>query len=385
MRTLMDRATTQKRMTAKPWIVGAAVVAVLFSACGGGAGAPTASAAATQAAATTAAATPAALLSTQAGSIGATWIRWDKASCKYQDAPKGGDTWTAVLRMPTTPFTLGFGTQGEGIALLDALNASMKATAAKVGVPLAYANYNTLNSTTDVITQAQTIALRKPDAVISFNVLTAQIPAVNALFGCTPIVQITAPAPNTVVFGASSSDVGKTEGQYLADYAKKQNWPAGSITVLGLQTPSLGASIGERITLCQSAVQSLMPGAKVDNLPSVASTTADAQTKTTDWLTAHPNDHNVLVCTISDIYAFGVANAFKGANRAQDGVVVGAGGGTDAIATIKGGGPYLGSVDFGWGKYPDYLIPLDQDILEGKAVPSEIHQKLTVLDKSNVN
>lgn len=385
MRSLTSRVTRTKPMTAKPWIVGATVGAVLLSACGGGTTAPATSAAATQAGATTAAATPAALLSTQAGSIGSTWVRWDKAACKYQEAAKPGDTWTAVLRMPSTPFTLGFGTQGEGIALLDALNGAMKATAARVGVPLVYANYNTLNSTTDVITQAQTIALRKPDAVISFNVLTAQIPAVNTLFGCTPIVQITAPAPNTVVFGASSSDVGKTEGQYLADYAKKQNWAAGSVTVLGLQTPSLGASIGERITLCQSTVQSLLPGAKVDNLPSVASTTADAQTKVTDWLTAHPNDKNVLVCTISDIYAFGVANAFKGANRAQDGVVVGAGGGTDAITTIKGGGPYLGSVDFGWSKYPDYLVPLVQDILEGKAVPSEIHQKLTVLDKSNVN
>lgn len=357
------------------WLVAAAMGAVVLSACGSSGSSSTPNAPAGN------------LLTTEPGSIGSDWVTWDKKACKYVPASSHPASWTAELRKPAKPFKLGFGEQGEGQVLLDAFNQNMKDDATKVGIPLFVGNYNTLNSSTDVVTQAQAIALRNPDIVVSFNVLTAQLQAVNSLYSakCIPIIQITAPAPNTIVFGASNSDVGKTEGGYLAAYAKKQNWDGASTVVMGLQTPSLGAEIGKRITDCETAVSSALSGVKVDNLPQVASNTADAQTKMTDWLTAHPTSHHVLVCTISDIYAIGVANALKGSNRAQDGAVVGAGGGSDATSTIKAGGPMIGTVDFGWGHYADYLIPLAEDVLSGKVVPTEIHQKMSVLDKTNIS
>jgi ribose transport system substrate-binding protein len=320
------------------------------------------------------------------GSTSDAWVVWDKLSCTYKPAVKHPDKWVAVLRKPARPMRLGFGEQGEGQVLLDAFNASMKAVTAQVGIELIIGNYN-LPSTTDAVTQAQAIALRGPSVVVSFNVLTAVMQAVNGNYsrGCVPIIQVTAPAPNTIVFGASNSDVGKTEGNYLAAYVKQHNWQPATVTVLGLQSPGLGESIGLRIGDCQRAVQAALPGVKVDNLASVSPSTADAQTKTTDWLTAHPNDHHVLVCSIADIFAIGAANAFKGANRSDDGVVMGAGGGADATTTIKAGGPMVGTVDFGWGRYGEYLVPLAEDVFEGKPVPTEIHQQLRVLDKSNIS
>ncbi|HLN12553.1 MAG TPA: sugar ABC transporter substrate-binding protein [bacterium] len=328
---------------------------------------------------------PQVISTVEPGSTSDTWVVWDKLSCSYKPASTHPVKWVAVLRQPLRPMRIGFGEQGEGQPLLDAFNNGMKAVTQKLGIPLLIGNY-ALPSTTEPVTQAQAIELRGPSVVISFNVLTAVMQAVNGIYarGCTPVIQVTAPAPNTVVFGASNSDVGKAEGQYLAAYVKQHNWAANTVTVLGLQDPGLGESIGLRISDCQAAVQAALPGVRVDNLPSVAPSTADAQTKTTDWLTAHPNDHHVLVCTIADIFAIGATNAFQGANRTADGVVMGAGGGSDATPVIKAGGAFVGTVDFGWGGYANYLVPLAMDIFEDKPVPTEIHQQLHVLDKSNI-
>ena len=45
----------------------------------------------------------------------------------------------------------------------------------------------------------------------------------------------------------------------------------------------------------------------------------------------------------------------------------------------------VGSIDFAYNHYADYLIPLAEDIVDGKAVPTEVHQQLAVLDKTNVS
>ena len=328
---------------------------------------------------------PQAISTVQPGSTSDTWVVWDKLTCSYKPAATHPAKWVAVLRQPLRPMRLGFGEQGEGQVLLDAFNTGMKAVTQKVGVALLIGNY-ALPSTTEPVTQAQAIELRGPSVVVSFNVLTAVMQAVNGIYarGCTPVIQVTAPAPNTVLFGASNGDVGKAQGDYLAAYVKQRGWAANTVTVLGLQDPGLGESIGLRITGCQQAVQAALPGVRIDNLPNVAPSTADAQTKTTDWLTAHPNEHHVLVCTIADIFAIGAANAFRGANRTDDGVVMGAGGGEDATSTIKAGGAMVGTVDFGWGEYANYLVPLAMDIFEDKPVPTEVHQQLRVLDKSTI-
>lgn len=327
--------------------------------------------------------TGAVLKSTQPGSIGNTWLIWDKTACKFKSATTHPATWTANLRKPTKPMRVGYGEQGEYTQFLVDMKSNMQDDASKVGIDLTVVNDN-YPSTTDAVTLAQSLALRKPDAMISYNAIPSIMSAVVAPFktNCVPFLQVSLAADGYPVFGASNETAGVTAGTWLADYAKKQNWAADSIVALGADNPTIGAAFALRVTKCQDTIVSKLPGAKKLSF-NAGTALATAQTGMTDWLTAHPGEHHVMGCTIADTYAEGMANATKAANRTNDVVVVGMAGAADAIAAIKSGGSLQATVDFGFKRYGDYLIPLTEDIVEGKPVPAALYPKLAIIDKTN--
>ena len=72
--------------------------------------------------------------------------------------------------------------------------------------------------------------------------------------------------------------------------------------------------------------------------------------------------------------------------NARDGAAVGLGCDEIGVAATKEGEPaatrFLGCVAYFPEKYPDYVISIGLDVLDGKAVPSEIHIEHKFLDKS---
>ncbi|MCC7449538.1 MAG: sugar ABC transporter substrate-binding protein [Anaerolineae bacterium] len=321
---------------------------------------------------------------TEPAGIGKTWVQWDKSTCAFKEVTDHPDKWSAVLRKQDKPFKVGYATQSETLSpILTLVDNNIRDNIKATGLTLIYGN-NDYPSTTLPVTVAQTIALQKPDVFISFNVLDAIMEAVNKPFkdACIPVIQIEATAPGTVFFGTDNIISGNLAGSYLADYAAKKGWK--SVTALGVRQLNVGASLDMRVTECQNAIKAKFPDAKVDNITS--DSTATSQSATADWLTAHPNDKGILVCTMADIFAVGVANGFKGANRVDDGAVMGMLATADSRALIKAGGSALvASVDFNFAKFGDYLIPIAQDVVDGKPVPNVINQQLQVIDSTNVD
>ena len=354
--------------------VAAAVIAILaVSACSGSATDSSTSSDGTHLGATVSSAKP--------GSIGDKWVKWDKDACSLVPAPSAA-TWTAVLRKAPN-LRIGLGEQTEGEPTADAMSGGVKTAAKKIGASLIVANY-LYPDASKAIEGARSIATRKADAVISWNVVASAMDGVMAAYNkaCIPVVQITSAAPNAVVFGADSTAVGESAGTYLAKWAKEKGWKADGVTVVGLTTPSLGEIINLRPNGCVEAIKRDLPGVKSSTLELPASTTADAQAKMTDWLTANPNAKQVLTCVISDTNALGVANAAKGANRVGEVAVVGVGGSPDVIKALNSGssGSYIGTVDFGWAHYADFVVPMALDLLAGKAVPASVSTPLNIVE-----
>jgi ABC-type sugar transport system substrate-binding protein len=51
---------------------------------------------------------------------------------------------------------------------------------------------------------------------------------------------------------------------------------------------------------------------------------------------------------------------------------------------IKAGSAFRGTVNQRFDTYGLYLVPMVQDILAGKPIPAVVHQKLEMMDKSNI-
>jgi ribose transport system substrate-binding protein len=198
---------------------------------------------------------------------------------------------------------------------------------------------------------------------------------------CVPVVQVTSPAPNAVSFGPNNTDVGKEAGQFLIKWANDHGWKADEITVLSQTTPSLGADINLRPKVCSDTIAAAMPGVGTSTLELPKPTTADGQSKMTDWLTANPDKKHVLVCTIADLMSFGINNATKAAGRTDQVAILGVGGSPAGSDLLSSGdsGSFIGTVDFQFGKYGDYVVPMVIDLLDGKAVPAEVRPQLTVV------
>jgi ribose transport system substrate-binding protein len=360
----------------------AAVALVMLAACSSSSKPAATSSGSTAAASSATTSAAAALITSTPSATSADWVTWDKTSCKFIPATSHPAAYTANVRKAATPFTLGFGQQGTGNPLLDAMNADMSATAGKAGLTLAIGNYNYPDKT-DAISQSQAIALRNPAAVVSFNVDATILDTLNKTYSdkCIPIIQVTLPATNAVVFGASDDGVGTAEGAYLVNYAKQQGWAASDILAYGVQVPSL-ANINRRVTTCQSTITAAFSGAKSDSASILTSTTANAQTATTNWLTAHPDVKHLLGCNISDSLALGEVNALTAANRGSGSAILGAGG-TASVLALVGKSSFIGSVDFGYGHYGDFLVGMAQDVVEGKPLPTAVYTPLKVITSAS--
>ena len=302
------------------------------------------------------------------GSSSSDWVKWDKATCSIVAATApNAFPWRADLR-PSKGLKIGYGTQAEGVAVVDLANASMKSNTEAAGGEYLFTNYFYPDAA-KLIDGINSLVTRQADVVVSWNLLAPSMDNMMSIYkkACIPVIQVSSKATGAVLFGPDNALVGTTEGEGLVAFAKSHNWSDNSsqqITALAVTAPSLGASINQRSSLCVAAIKKAFPSAKTSTLTLAFTTTADGQSKMADWLTANPADRRVLACTEADTAAFGIANAAGSRNR---NVGVGGVGGSK-----NPGGKFVGTVDFGFKNYGSFLVPLAQDLAAGRPVPTVI-------------
>jgi len=301
------------------------------------------------------------------GGTSSSWVKWNKATCALVPTTAPNEfPWRADLRA-TPNLKIGYGTQAEGIAVVDLANESMKSNVAAAGGTYVFANYANPDAA-KLLDGVKSIITRQADVVVSWALLAASMDNIMSLYkaACIPVIQVSAVGAGALLFGPDNALVGKVQGEGLVAYAKKRNWDRGStpLTVVQVTAPGYGASINLRSSECVAAVQKAIPSALSAKVVLNATTTAEGLSRMNDWLTGNPNARRVLACNEADTIAFGVANATSAKNRLAG--VGGVGGSKNP------GGNFVGSVDFGFKNYGSFLVPLAQDLIQGKAVPTTI-------------
>lgn len=308
------------------------------------------------------------LSSSSPGSTSSNWVKYDKSKCALVSTPAPNNfPWRADLRS-TPGLRIGWGTQNEGIAVVDLANIGMKTNVATAGGEYLFANYAVPDGA-KLIDGVNSIVARKADVVASWNLTAATMENMMSIYtkACIPVIQISVRAPGAVLFGPDNTLVGQFQGKGLLAFAKKKNWGrVGSVpvTALAVVNPTSGASVNQRPNECVALIKKTFPTAIVKQLTVLNQTTAEGRTKMADWLTANPGDRRVLACTEADTTAFGIASASDARGR-----LVGVGG---VGGSKNPGGTFVGTVDFGFVNYGSWVVPLAQDLAAGRAVPAEL-------------
>ena len=285
--------------------------------------------------------------------------------------------------------TVGFAEGWAAIPFSAAINQRLYALADEHGFSVVYCDQEF--DAERAVVCAEQIASQSPDFVIHSNWQAGAAQASMAVYDAAkiPVVTIDVVHPNAIFLGADNYTSGFIGGQAAGTQAQAEERCADAWLFLG-ENPAEGEAANERLSGFADGVQTVcgaIPPERIGREIFDAGTTDQALTKATDWLTAHPEATYVLSTSIDDARSDGVAKALTQSDR--DGWAVGLGCDDIGVASTKASATdanhFLGCVAYFPERYPDYAISIAADVLEGNAVPQEVHLEHVFYDGSTIS
>ncbi len=296
--------------------------------------------------------------------------------------------YVANLRALPEGTKVGFAEGWAAIPFSYAINQRLYELADELGFEVVYCDNDF--KADKAVSCAELIVQQGADVVIESNWQSGAAAAVMNVFNeaSIPVMSVDVVHPNAIFLGADNYVSGLIGGQAAGEHAKAQG-RCDDVSVLVGINPGEGDAANERLSGFVDGVQTVCGALSEDRIHEElidAGTTDQVLTKVTDWLTAHPGAGYVLATAIDDPRGFGMSNALAQAGR--DGVAIGIGCddiGVAATRTPVEDNNFLGCVAYFPEKYPDYAVSIAADILEGKAVPQEVHLAHVFLDAGSIN
>jgi ribose transport system substrate-binding protein len=315
--------------------------------------------------------------------------KYDTATGRYKVVPgKAPARYTPHVGKAPRQYTIAFAEGWAANAFSVPIHKAMYALAKQMGVKLIYCDNEF--KTDKAVTCAETMAAQHPDFAVESNWQSAVAPAVMKIWNKNKIPAVTLDVwhPNAIFAGADNYTSGVIGGKAAGQYAKK-TWGCKDVWVFLGEHLEEGAAADLRLSGFADGVQEVCGKLDSGNIAREimdAGTTDQAITKTTDWLTAHPQAKHVLATTIDDERATGQAKALVASHR--DGVAVGPGCDTVGIAAVKSANVsknhYLGCTAYFPEKYASYAMSVALDVLAGKPVPQEVHLQHRFLTNATI-
>lgn len=293
------------------------------------------------------------------------------------------------LRKPDRKISIAYNDGFGGIPFTVAIKENLERIADELGIELFYCDEQFKPD--KAIDCAQQQVVKKPDFAIESNFQSGAAENVMKIWNEAkiPVANIDVWHPNGIFVGANNYESGRLAGQAAGEYAQEQ-FNCEDVTLLYGENPGEGKVANERGAGFFDGFQEVcgkLPEESLDTILLDAGTTDQAITKTTDWLTANPQAKRVFATSIDDARAVGMAKAMT--QNQREGVAVAQGCDEIGIEATKEGSPeqthFLGCVAFFPDRYPEYLVSVALDVLEGKPVPQEVHIEHVFYDQGNID
>ncbi len=239
---------------------------------------------------------------------------------------------------------------------------------------------------------AAEVASQDPAFVVAGNWQVGVAPAMMKVLdeARIPASSIDVSEPNAIFVGTNNYDDGLAAGKAGAEFAQKE-WNCEEVWLMLGENLAEGEAADLRLQGFSDGVQEIcgeLPGDQIDRVHMAAATSDQALTSTTDWLTAHPQAKHILATSLDDERASGIAKSFAQATETEA-FAVGMGCDTVGIETVHQATPeenhFLGCVAFFPEQYPELLVSVAQDVLEGTPVPSEVHVESKFIDHTTID
>jgi len=323
------------------------------------------------------------------GSATGPWLVWNAKTCAYQTASKHPAAYKANIRKVVGgPTQIGYMDYGDTDPFGVANSRDIKKWAGAAGFKLNVYNLK-YPSTTEPLTQAHNSVTKGDKGVIQAQQLDALSAAYLKILqkqGCIPSVQMYLAVKNVPAFGAVWSDVGTTQGTWLAKGARAKGWKASDTALVECTDPDVGASVNVMFDTAPKALAAGGFGLSSSNVYKLVckySSTQSAKISVTNWLTAHPTVKHLLINTIDDERMQGVIGALKQAGRQNDALTIASGADPLGQSQIYAG-TQGASIAFFPERYGRWLVPLLEDVMAGNPVPSFTGSGLVIVTKANI-
>jgi ribose transport system substrate-binding protein len=323
------------------------------------------------------------------GSATGPWLVWNAQKCAYETAAKHPAAYKANIRKVVGgPTQIGYMNYGDTDPFGVANSRDIKKQAMAAGFKVNVYNLK-YPSQTEPLTQAHNAVTKGDKGVIQAQQLDALSTSYLKILqtqGCIPSVQMYLAVKNVPAFGAVWTDVGTTQGTWLAKGAKAKGWKPSDTALVECTDPDVGASVNVMFDTAPKALAAggfALPGGNVYKLVCKYSSTQSAKISVTNWLTAHPTVKHMLINTIDDERMQGVIGALKQAGRQGDALTIASGADPLGHSQIYSG-TQGASIAFFPERYGRWLVPLLQDVMAGNPVPSFTGSGLVVVTKANI-
>ena len=310
---------------------------------------------------------------------------FDTANFEAGDSP--AEPFDPSIRTATQDYEIAWVSGWAALEFSQYIENSIKSTAAASGVHVG-AICDSEFDPEKALACAETVAESDPDAVIFGNWRSEAAESSMEVFDDAgiPVITIDVWHPNAIFFGANNYVSGALAGVNTGRYAR-ETWNCQGIHVLLAQNLTAGEAPDLRTSGFADGVQAVcggdVPVSKID----VDGSPENGFVSTTDWLTGNPGAEHVLATSLDDVVAVPMSRAMEQAGRS--GVAAGHGAEPNGVERLNEGPAsetrYLGSVAYFPELYGVYAVAALIDILDGRAVPQEIHIDHVWINRGNVD
>ena len=285
--------------------------------------------------------------------------------------------------------------------LFVGMQEGVQRSADAAGVELKLYNNNFDGET--ALRNAQLMVQDQPDFIIMYNA----VEGVGARIGKTfndagiPCIAVNVPFPGCAWFNLSNKDIGTETGKVAAEAAKAKGWTGEDTTVVLVQNATAGEEVNHSVMYFYEAVAQNMPGMDQiaatditrqtttmgDNLIQVDGQSAlePSYTAVKNVLPTIPEGRHILIQTPNDDSAMGAWRAIVEANRVDDALITGLGGGEEGLKQLRENPNWVAEGDIFFPFWGQYLVAMALEMLKGDVPPERTAAPQIVLTKETVD
>jgi ribose transport system substrate-binding protein len=218
----------------------------------------------------------------------------------------------------------GFGSQSADMPFSEAVQTSLRAAAAAVGIDIMVLD-NRYDAET-AIHNADRFIQDRVDVIIEFNVeqRAAPIIADKIAQARIPLIAVDIPHPHATYFGIDNYRAGRLAGELLAEFTVN-HWAGKADWIVGLDIEEAGPLVQSRITGSFEGIRARVPNLPVESFVRIdgRGLREPSYKAILDFLKRHPKDEHILIAAANDTSAMGAIAAVRQLGREKQVAIVG--------------------------------------------------------------